>query len=165
VVVVDVDLRTAPKPRHRIPSADAPAGIADVLAGNAALEDVIRPGASEGVSVISAGVLKESSAQLVTAAPMGEVLHQLRSRFTYVLLACSPVTERSESAVVAALSGSSLLVVESGVTRRAELLHAVDLIEGVGMRPPIVAIDHVRRFEPVREVRSDLGRQASMIDG
>lgn len=164
VVVVDVDLRLPSAPRRRggLPDA-APAGIADVLGGAATLDDVLRPGSSEGVWVISAGAVKESSAQLLTTAPMGTVLDQLRSRFAYVLLACPPVTERSESAVLAARSGSSLLVVESGATRRAELLQALDLMEGVGVRPSIVAIDHVRTFEPVRDVRSGPRRHVSTI--
>lgn len=162
VVVVDVDLRPSPGSRRRATPSDAtPAGIADVLADTATLDDVIGPGASEGVSVISAGILKESSSQLLTTSAMAAVLDQLASRFAYVLLACPPMTERSESAVMAARSGSCLLVVESGMTRRADLLQALDLMEGVGVRPSIVAIDHVRRFEPVRDVRTAGARRPS----
>lgn len=162
VLVVNADLHVPSATRRRGMTSDgAPAGLADVLAGTASLADVIDPGMREGVSVISAGSVRGSSAQLLTTASMGEVLDQLRSKFAFVLLACPPVTERSESAVVAARSGISLVVVESGMTRRAELRHALDLIEGVGLRAPIVAIDHVPKFEPVRDVGNGPGRHAS----
>jgi succinoglycan biosynthesis transport protein ExoP len=151
VVVVDVDLRVPTGGAHSsVGAQEAGPGVADILAGTAELDSVLRPSSAEGVWSISAGTARGSSAQLVSTAAMREFLLELETRYDYVLLACPPVVERSEASVVAALSRGTLLVVKSGATTRGELLYALELLEGVGATSVSAALDHVRR--------ADLGR-------
>ncbi|WP_432495906.1 Wzz/FepE/Etk N-terminal domain-containing protein [Kineococcus gypseus] len=148
VVVVDADLRTRPADARGAAAPAPPApGVADVLAGSATLQEVLRPGSAEGVWSVPAGTVEGASAQQLSTAPMRALLQELEARFDYVLLSCPPVVERSETSVVAALSRSSLLVVESGSTTRTELLHALELLGGVGATSVSVALDHVRGAE------------------
>jgi Mrp family chromosome partitioning ATPase len=75
---------------------------------------------------------------------MRNMLDLLTARFDYVVLACPPLTERSESAVVAALSNSRLVVVEAGATKRSEFLLALELLAGVRATSISVVMDNVR---------------------
>lgn len=147
VVVVDVDLRAGEGRRGRgAQSAEAlmPApGVADVLGGTADLAEVVAQVPGERVFVISAGRVDASSAQRMSTPVMQQVLEALKGRFDYVVLACPPLLERSESAVAAKLAGGALVVVESGATRRADFLLALELLAGVRVTSVSVAIDHV----------------------
>ncbi|PWJ55124.1 Capsular polysaccharide biosynthesis protein [Quadrisphaera granulorum] len=148
VVVVDTDLRPVQTRRRRPQDTGANApGVADVLGGSATLDEVLAPGASEGVWTIGAGHVKESSAQMLSTQSMRQLIDSLVDRFDYVLLTCPPLVERSESSVVAALSHSTLLVVESGATTRADLLYALELLAGVGVENASLALDRVRSID------------------
>ncbi|MGY1774384.1 Wzz/FepE/Etk N-terminal domain-containing protein [Geodermatophilus sp. SYSU D00804] len=147
VVVVDLDLRPDSR-RHRRSRQAAPAppqpGVAEVLAGSATVDDVVIRAADSHVHEVAAGQADITSAQLMSTPAMRVMLEKLKARFEYVVLACPPLVERSESAVAAALAGSALVVVESGATRRSEFLFALELLAGVRVTSVSVAIDHVR---------------------
>lgn len=147
VVVVDVDLRADDGRRQRgARSAEmlpAVPGVADVLGGSADVADVVTQAPGEKVHEVPAGRVDAASAQRMSTPAMQEMLEALKKQFDYVVLACPPLVERSESAVAAKLAGSALVVVESGATRRADFLLALELLAGVRVTSVSVAIDHV----------------------
>lgn len=151
VVVVDLDLRPGDAGKHskRKESAPAEVGVAEVLAGKAALQQAVTAGPAENVFMIPAGKVNESSAQLLSTQPTRQMLDELMKNFAYVILSCPPLVERSESAVAAALASSSLMVVDSGVTTRSEFLFALELLAGVRVSSISVAIDGVRDLDVV----------------
>jgi Mrp family chromosome partitioning ATPase len=157
VVVVDLDLRPY-KERERPGTDTAPVrpGVADVLSRASSVNDLLSTGNGIGVHEVPAGRVDNSSAQRMSTPAMPELLEQLKAQFDYVILACPPLVERSESAVAAALAGSALVVVESGATRRSEFLFALELLAGVRVASISVAIDHVRD--------QDLGRTHEVIE-
>jgi Mrp family chromosome partitioning ATPase len=118
--------------------------VADVLGGLADVADVVTQAPGERVYEVPAGRVDASSAQRVSTPVMQQMLEALKKRFDYVVLACPPLVERSESAVAAKLAGNALVVVESGATRRADFLLALELLAGVRVDSVSVAIDHVR---------------------
>jgi Mrp family chromosome partitioning ATPase/ElaB/YqjD/DUF883 family membrane-anchored ribosome-binding protein len=153
VVAVDLDLR--PNSIRNgggawLDQAPSPLGVADVLGGAVHVDDVVTKVAGSDFYEVPAGRADSSSAQRMSTPVMREVLQTLAARFDYVVLACPPLVERSESAVAAALAGSALVVVESGATRRSDFLFALELLNGVRVGTISVAIDHVRG--------NDLGR-------
>jgi Mrp family chromosome partitioning ATPase len=147
VVVVDVDLRADDGRRDRSSrrtDAGQPApGVADVLGGSAKVDDVVSLVPGEKVFEVPAGRVDASSAQRMSTPAMRKLLDALREPFDYVILACPPLVERSESAVAAKLAGNALVVVESGVTKRPDFLLAMELLAGVRVKEISVAIDHV----------------------
>ena len=148
VLLVDADLRPRAGRRDAGPAPSAPPpGVADVLAGAATVEAVLRPSGTKAVWSIPAGTVTPTSAQQVSTPAMREMLLSLAERFDFVLVVCPPVVERSEASVIAALSRSTLLVVESGATTRSELLYALELLEGVEATSVSVALDHVRGLD------------------
>lgn len=148
VVVVDVDLRVDEGRRGRgarsTETWPAVPGVADVLGGAADVAEVVVQAPGERVYELPAGRVDASSAQRMSTPAMQQMLEGLKKRFDYVVLACPPLTERSESAVAAKLAGNALVVVESGATRRADFLLALEMLAGVRVTSISVAIDHVR---------------------
>lgn len=158
VVIVDVDFRHAGRRhRQRGTAGQAPAsGVADILGGRISLEEVLVP--SSGVPnswEIPSGSLDPSSAQLLSTPATRRLLDELKARFDFVLVVTPPLVERSESAVVAALADSTLLVIESGSTKQADFLLALERLAGVRVTSVSVAIDHVHP--------SDLGVRSSWL--
>ncbi|WP_138758760.1 Wzz/FepE/Etk N-terminal domain-containing protein [Modestobacter altitudinis] len=148
VVLVDIDLRPARSGRHKPTERPEPRlGVADVLKGTSKTEEVITPGSGEHVYQMTTGTVEASSAQRLSTPAMRQLLDDLTTRFDYVILACPPLVERSEAAVAAALADSTLVVVESGATKRSQFLFALELLAGVRVTSISVAIDHVRDLD------------------
>ncbi|SDN55231.1 polysaccharide biosynthesis tyrosine autokinase [Geodermatophilus sp. DSM 45219] len=147
IVLVHVDFRQPGQRSGQARTAETPAapGVADVLDGAGSLDAVLRPveGGPPELWEVPAGTTRPSSAQLLGTPAMTQFLADLTSRFDLVLVLSPPVVERSESAVVAALADSTLVVVEAGKTRRSEFLHALERLEGVRVTSVSVAIDGV----------------------
>lgn len=147
IVLVHVDFRQPGQRGSRAPAAETPAalGVADVLDGRCSLDDVLRPvdGGPPELWAVPAGTTRPSSAQLLGTPAMTRLLADLTARFDLVLVISPPLVERSESAVVAALAESTLVVVESGTTRRSEFFLALERLEGVRVTSVSVAIDGV----------------------
>lgn len=156
VVVVDAvfERDRAGKVRDRMPAGH---GLAQVLAREASLEDVVIKDTESGVDYISAGTPTPVSAQLIGSALMGTLLADLGDRYDYVLLICPAVVSHSEASVAAALVESALLVVEAGDTTRSDFRLALDRLAGVGVRSVNVVLDHV--------LPRDLGRTGGTLPG
>ncbi|CCH85938.1 Lipopolysaccharide biosynthesis protein [Modestobacter italicus] len=149
VVIADVDLRSSGS-RHRDRKNDATElrpGVADVLNGTSSVDEVISVASADHVYELTTGTVDPSSAQRLSTSAMRDMLDDLSARFDYVILSCPPLVERSESAVAAALAGNSLVVVESGATKRSEFLFALELLAGVRVTSISVALDHVRDLD------------------
>lgn len=147
VVVCDFDLRPEGRERAQTQLFPDGEGVADVLAGLIEVEEVLTPMAAENVRVVGAGEVTTRSAQLMSTDSMTLLLEDLRAAFQYVLLSLPPLTERSEAAVAAARSDGTLLVVEAGRTRVEDVVQALELTAGVGVRSVSVALDEVREAE------------------
>ncbi|RZU34092.1 Wzz/FepE/Etk N-terminal domain-containing protein [Blastococcus saxobsidens] len=147
VVVVDTDLRQEsqrPEKASR-PGAKQPLGVVDVLGSAAPLDAVIQSGdhGTDDLLWIPAGTTRPSSAQLLSTPATAQLFADLRARFDLVIVISPPLVERSESVVVAALADSTLVVVEAGRTRRADVSLALERLAGVRVTSVNVAIDRV----------------------
>lgn len=146
VVVVDVDLRS--------PASTAGPGLGEVLTARLPVSQVLTSGTDPGVYEVPRGGADASAAQLLGTPAMHGALDELTREHSFVILSCPPVRERAETAVLAAQSTAVLLVADAGSTRRRELLHAVELLSGLGVKNINLVLDRVRR--------SDLGRVADV---
>ncbi|GAA4742027.1 hypothetical protein GCM10023328_24040 [Modestobacter marinus] len=146
VAVVDLDLHPSERGSHRPAEerAEAKPGVAELLTGATQLSDMLPQGGSGGPFVLGPGRVEATSPRLIGRPAMAELVQQLSARFDYVLLACPPLSERSESATVARLAGDCLLFVESGRTRRADYVSAVEKLAGSRVARVHLVVDHVR---------------------
>lgn len=99
-------------------------GLTSVLAGQASLDDVLQPTAHAGITLLAAGPLPPNPSELLGSWHAQEMLKELRQRFDYVLIDCSPLLPVTDAAVMTAFSDGALMVVRYGSTKREPLARA-----------------------------------------
>jgi capsular exopolysaccharide synthesis family protein len=109
-VVIDTDLRRPSL--HRLFELGRSRGLADYLAGDALLEDALRPTQIEGLDALPCGTLPANPAELIESARLQELLRVLRERYDYVLLDSPPAGGLIDASLLAGLADGVLLVVE-----------------------------------------------------
>ncbi|GAB3196432.1 polysaccharide biosynthesis tyrosine autokinase [Geodermatophilus arenarius] len=131
VVIVDADLR-----RPRV--ADylglvGDAGLTDLLASTASLEDVIQA-YREGISVIAAGPIPPNPVELLGMTAMADLLEKLRAQNDFVLVDTPALLPVADASAVAPLTDGVLLSIRYGKTDSAQVARAVDDLERIGAR-------------------------------
>lgn len=112
VVLVGCDLR---KPTlHHLFEAPLNPGLTELLAGDAAVEQVVRPTDIDGLHFIGGGAVPPNPAELLGSPAMEEVVEQLRDRYDHVVFDAPPVLAVTDAPLLAALSDRVLVVLESG---------------------------------------------------
>ena len=110
VVIAETDLRRPVL--HKAFQLSKTRGLADVLAGDAALENAIRPTETDGLDVIPCGTLPANPAELIESVRLQELIGQLRERYDYVLLDSPPAGGLVDASLLSALADGVLFVVE-----------------------------------------------------
>lgn len=127
VLVVDTDLR---RPNvHHVLRMQREAGLADVLRGQAKLEDVIRPTASENLWMISSGRVPPNPSELIGSDAMKQVIDRLTEQFDVVVCDAPSTLVVTDPVVMATQVGAILLVVAAGRARRETIQRAIKVLE------------------------------------
>lgn len=140
VSVVSADLR---RPRlHEFFRADGDAGLTDVLAGRATLDQAMQKityatsVAADRVSVslwiLPSGRVPENPAELLSSPAMEKVLRALEGSSDIVLIDVPPVLPVSDALVVATLAGNVLLVIGPKGSNRTAIVSARQQLDKVG---------------------------------
>ncbi|MGE0225837.1 MAG: GumC family protein [Acetobacteraceae bacterium] len=151
VLAIESDLRQ-PRFARRL-RAQGELGLADLLRGEATLEEVIQADGMSDMHFIHAGRAR-SGADLVglfMSESMARMLATLRQDYDLVLLDAPPVQAMTEARVVAAIADATLLCVRWRSTPRAVLRHALDLLEDAHAN---VVGTVLTRVDPRAHVRS-----------
>ena len=116
VLLVDADLRNPSL--HRDAQLDNSEGLTHYLAGDAKPADIARPTAIANLFLISAGSLPPNPAELLSSAKMVSFLALAADKFDQVIVDSPPVLGLADSVILSNLVGGTVLVIESGSTRR-----------------------------------------------
>lgn len=144
VTVIEADLR---RPRlTRFLGMVGGAGLSNVLAGSASIDDVLQPYEDGRLSVLGAGPTPPNPGELLASSHMAAVIEKLRGRSDYVLLDAAPLLPVADSAGLAVHTDGALLAVRYGRTRADQLEQAATALEQVGSR----ALGVVLNFVPPR---------------
>lgn len=128
IVVADADFRRASL--ARMLGIEGEPGLAEVLAGRATLEEVIRPTPYPNLKVIPAGKVGASGyADLLSAARVQETFAQLRKAFSFCLLDTPPVTTVSDVSLLAPHCDGAFMVIEMGRTPEPTVQLAVRALQ------------------------------------
>jgi protein-tyrosine kinase len=128
VVLVDADLRD---PRiHVLFGLGSGPGLAEVLAGEASLEDALLHVPEQGIAILPAGLEPHFPTELLGSTAMRRTLDQLRARFDRVLVDLPAVLPLADVASAAPMSDGIVMVVRAGVTQRPALDQALATLEG-----------------------------------
>lgn len=128
VLVVDGDFRRSSL--ARMLNMKAPVGLADVLAGDVAYEDVIRSTPIPNLSFISAGGTHgRSAAELLTAANAREVFRRMQNDFHYTIVDTPPATTVTDVGIIGQMSSGVIMVARLNYTQESAAKSAVRLLQ------------------------------------
>ena len=130
VALVDANLRTPGVGRYL--ALDTTPGLADVLAGAAAMPDVLRDSLDGRLTVLPAGHHPVDPGEILATPALGATVRELTERFDVVLVDAPPLHAVADAAVLSKVTDSALLVVRAGRTRVADVERSTDLLERVG---------------------------------
>jgi capsular exopolysaccharide synthesis family protein len=127
IIVVDGDFR---KPRqHKIFGVTITSGLAAVCAGDAELQDVIRPTAVKGLSLLPCGPLPPNPSELLTSPRFKELIDLLRDQYDFVLIDTPPVLAVSDANAVAPRVDGVLFVIKVSKNGRPDAERAKQMLQ------------------------------------
>ena len=124
VVLVDADLRGSSV--HALFGIDGTPGLADVVAGDASLDDALVYLPDYRLTVLPAGRTPRFPTELLGSTAMRRTIDALRARFDRILIDLPAVTPLADVGTVAPLADGVVMVVRAGITRRPVLDQALD---------------------------------------
>lgn len=136
VVLVDADLRR-PRVGTLAGVAEGP-GLAAVLAGECRLEDALRPGPVEGLTVLSGPALGGAAADVLGGPAMRGVLDALRARFDLVVVDTPPVLPVADARILAPLADAVLYAVRWEKTPDDVAAQGLERLMSGGATPLVV---------------------------
>jgi len=132
VLLIDADMRRASL--HTLFNLSREPGLSDVLGSDAEVRDVIRPGGTPGLDLLTAGLVPFNPAELLGGGRMKAMLEDLRRDYELIIIDTPPVLAAGDAAILAAISDATVLVVRAGQTDRAAARAAADQVRAVGGR-------------------------------
>jgi len=106
-------------------------GIIDYLSGSNSFEDVIKP-VDEGIfDIVPAGPRRgaDITQPLFNSEKMSTFIHATREMYDYVLIDTSAVLEAPETPIIGSYATGTVMVVQSGKTKREVIKRAMMMIE------------------------------------
>lgn len=145
VVLVDGDLRRSRQ--HQIFAVSNRFGLANYLAGDAPVENIIFPTRIPKLALVPAGPHPPNPAELLSSALMSDLLTMLQQRFQFVVVDTPPVLPVTDASIVSAHCGGLVLCVGANQVLREELRSCWERLQIAGVRVLGVVVN---RFRPER---------------
>jgi capsular exopolysaccharide synthesis family protein len=132
VVLVDGDLR-APMVAKYLRLSNA-AGLSDVLAGQATVEEVLQGWGDGALTVLTSGPVPPNPAELLGSGRMEDVLAALRGRFDLVVIDTPPLLPFTDAVIASTQADGVVVVVRYGKTRDDDVTEVMDSLAAVDAR-------------------------------
>jgi polysaccharide biosynthesis transport protein len=131
-ILLDCDLRNPALTRLLAP--DAKAGLLEVIAGQAEVEDVLWREPRTGLAFLPCVVTSRlpHSSDILASEKIPQLIDQLRRSYDYVIMDLSPLAPVVDARVASRFVDSFLLVIEWGRTKIGVVQHALRSAPGVG---------------------------------
>lgn len=141
VLLIDADLRSPALAEltQLVPAV----GLSSVLAGTAALEDVVQPWGSQRLSVVVAGAIPPNPSELLGSSRMTRLLIEASHRYDVVILDASPLLPVTDAAILARATDGALLVVGYDKASKADVQHSLEMLSAVDAKLLGVALNRV----------------------
>lgn len=118
VVLIDGDLRNPSM--HRIVGVENAAGMSNLLAGAATLEQVVQATSEPNLGIVPSGPLPPNPAELWGGDRLRTILADMRDEVDHVVIDGPPVLGFADAPLLASAVGGTVFVLESRGTRRAQ---------------------------------------------
>ena len=152
VILVEGDLR---RPRvTRYLGMVGGAGLTNILAGSAEVEEVLQPYGDGDLQVIAAGPTPPNPSELLASSQMFKLIDELRGKNDFVLIDAPPLLPVADASGLAVIVDGVVLSVRYGSTRKEQLQQTRATLDRVGARTLGVILNIV---PPKAEVISAYG--------
>lgn len=132
VLLIDADMR---RPRvHELFRIDPEIGLAEVLQGEIEVLNAIRQTTVEGLSVLTAGHVPESPAELLSSRRLQATLRDVRDEYDLVLIDSPPLLAVSDPCIVARQVDGLIMVSRINKNTRSAVIRARELVHDQGIR-------------------------------
>ena len=108
----------------------APVGLTTVLRREAELDDVTRP-LDDGITLLPAGPTPPNPAEIIGSHAMADLLAELRTKFSYVIVDSAPVLPVTDAALLSRAVDGTVLITRWNNTTRENLAATIDSLEKV----------------------------------
>lgn len=117
VLIIDADMRSPSM--HGFLNSSNSQGLSNYLAGDNDWAALVKPTASKGLSLMSAGPTPPSAAELLSSDRMSNLVHQAMERFDHVVIDSPPILGLADAPLLSRAVEGCLFVVEAdGVAMR-----------------------------------------------
>lgn len=131
VCLIDADMRRG-RLRHMFDVPRDTPGLANILAGEARLDDVLRETEVPGMLFLPPGKFPPNPAELLMRPVLGELMRELDERFDLSIFDCPPVLAVTDPVIIGKAVGANLLVVRFDQTPEGEIIAARNVMEASG---------------------------------
>lgn len=107
-------------------------GLNEILSGRIGLDEALVRTDIKNLSILTAGQLPESPAELLGSKKMADLLIQLKSKFSVIILDLPSVIHYADTRIVGPMVDGVAMVVRTGVTRREAVVRAEGILKSVG---------------------------------
>jgi capsular exopolysaccharide synthesis family protein len=144
VAVVSCDLR---RPRiGKFFALDETPGFTSVLLGQEELKNALQPVAkTPGLALLGTGPIPPNPAELLGSDKVAEIFRLLATNFDVVLIDSPPLLPVADPLVLSGYADAVLMVVMVGLTTRAEVERASELLAQVNARPTGIVLNKATR--------------------
>ena len=109
-------------------------GLSEFLCGEAVMNEIIYRTDDRYMDIIFTGAIAPNPSELVSGKLFTLLLEEMRKRYDYIIVDTPPVNPVIDGALIAKKCDGTVLVIENGVTERAQAVHAKRQLEYGGSR-------------------------------
>lgn len=109
-------------------------GLSEFLCGRVPLLDIIYRTDDRRLDMIFTGPTAPNPSELVSSPLFAQMLAYLREKYDYIIVDTPPVNPVIDGVVIAKQCDGTIMVVESGVTERSQVIHAKRQLEYAGIK-------------------------------
>ncbi|QDU36102.1 Tyrosine-protein kinase YwqD [Maioricimonas rarisocia] len=131
VLLVDCDIR---RPSiHRVFDFENSPGICDVLRQEVPLEEAIKQGSPDGLSILPAGKVDQTVLRLLAQDELGNLFKELAAEYDFIIIDSAPVLPVTDSLLIAQHVDAVMFSVRRDVSRAAKVAAAVQRLSMLGV--------------------------------
>ena len=109
-------------------------GLSEFLCGEAVMNEIVYRTDDRYMDMVFTGAVAPNPSELVSSKLFTLLLEEMRKRYDYIIVDTPPVNPVIDGALIAKKCDGAVLVIESGVTERAQALHAKRQLEYGGLK-------------------------------
>lgn len=141
VLILDADLRKSVVVR-KYTNESGVLGLSQFLSGQVTEEDVLYRTQYNGLDIVFSGQYPPNPVELLGSVTFAEFIEKCKARYDYILIDTPPLGMVIDSAVVASVCDSAIMVVNAGRIRRAQALEVKAQLQKSGVRILGVVLNH-----------------------